>query len=192
MDYEFGCWLKLRWKIGTSLKQFFIFLCLNAAISLISRFSSKSNLTTRWQRRSSTHRKHPWWSMSGWTRPMKWTLTSMDAQTRLHLRQSWWILCHWVRVLPRHVQGRTHFDVSDVTCILGSTPFANYQPQKASSSAFELGITRTTPSPSSASSEENTFISNTESDGDEYLKPATDEESQRWSSEGTRGTDLLF
>lgn len=76
--------------------------------------------------------------------------------------------------------------------ILGSTPFANYQPQKASSATFELGITRTTPSPSSASSDENTFISNHESDSDEYLKPATDEESKRWSSEGTRGTDLLF
>ncbi|XP_070491571.1 putative uncharacterized protein DDB_G0277255 isoform X2 [Chironomus tepperi] len=78
---------------------------------------------------------------------------------------------------------------------LGSTPFANYQPQKASSSSFELGITRTTPSPSSASgsssSEENTFISNPDDDED-YLKPATDAESHRWSSEGTRGTDLLF
>lgn len=82
--------------------------------------------------------------------------------------------------------------VSDVTCVLGSTPFANYQPQKASGTTFELGISRTTPSPSSASSEENTFISNPESDGEDYLKPATDEESQRWSSEGTRGTDLLF
>jgi hypothetical protein len=82
--------------------------------------------------------------------------------------------------------------LSDVTCVLGSTPFANYQPQKASGTTFELGITRTTPSPSSASSDENTFISHTESDGDDYLKPATDEESQRWSSEGTRGTDLLF
>lgn len=77
--------------------------------------------------------------------------------------------------------------------ILGSTPFANYQPQKASAGAFELGITRTTPSPSSASSEENTFISNPdEDDGDDYLKPATDAESHRWSSEETRGTDLLF
>lgn len=76
-------------------------------------------------------------------------------------------------------------------CVLGSTPFGNYQPQKANAASFELGITRTTPSPSSASSEENTFISNNESD-DDYLKPATDEESQRWSSEGTRATDLLF
>lgn len=75
----------------------------------------------------------------------------------------------------------------------GSTPFANYQPQKANAGAFELGITRTTPSPSSASSEsENTFISNPDEDDSEYLKPATDEESHRWSSEETRGTDLLF
>lgn len=77
-------------------------------------------------------------------------------------------------------------------CFLGSTPFGNYQPQKASAATFELGITRTTPSPSSASSDENTFISNHDSDSDEYLKPATDEESKRWSCEGTRGTDLLF
>jgi len=73
---------------------------------------------------------------------------------------------------------------------LGSTPFANYQPQKAGSAAFELGVTRTTPSPSS---EENTFNSHHDSeDNDDYLKPATDEESKRWSSEGTRATDLLF
>ncbi|CRK92251.1 CLUMA_CG005744, isoform A [Clunio marinus] len=78
------------------------------------------------------------------------------------------------------------------TVPFGSTPFANYQPQKANGTTFELGITRTTPSPSSASSDENTFISNPESDGEDYLKPATDEESQRWSSEGTKGTDLLF
>ncbi|KAG5680671.1 hypothetical protein PVAND_010165 [Polypedilum vanderplanki] len=75
---------------------------------------------------------------------------------------------------------------------LGSTPFANYQPQKANAASFELGITRTTPSPSSASSEENTFISNPDEDVDDYLKPATDAESHRWSSEETRGTDLLF
>jgi hypothetical protein len=79
----------------------------------------------------------------------------------------------------------------DVSCVLGSTPFANYQPQKANAATFELGITRTTPSPSSGSSDE-TFISNPESDSEDYLKPATDEESQRFSSEGTRGTDLLF
>lgn len=76
--------------------------------------------------------------------------------------------------------------------LLGSTPFANYQPQKASAASFELGITRTTPSPSSASSsDENTFISNPDED-DDYLKPASEAESHRWSSEETRGTDLLF
>lgn len=144
-----------------------------------SRFSS----TTLWQPHSSTHRKYLWWLMSRLVTKTKWMPTSTPIHPRSCLTQ-----CHWVSNSSQALLKPW----SDATCVLGSTPFANYQPQKASAAAFELGITRTTPSPSSASSEENTFISNPESDGEDYLKPATDEESQRWSSEGTRGTDLLF
>ncbi|CAO1416552.1 unnamed protein product [Diamesa serratosioi] len=72
--------------------------------------------------------------------------------------------------------------------ILGAAPFANYTSVKTSGAGFELGVTR----PTSALSEEFTQPINNTFDDPEYLKPATDDETVVWSSEGTRATDLLF
>ena len=77
---------------------------------------------------------------------------------------------------------------NDFFLILGGAPFANYTSVKTSGAGFELGVTR----PSSASSEEFTQPINNTFDDPEYLKPATDDETVVWSSEGTRATDLLF
>ena len=82
----------------------------------------------------------------------------------------------------------TQSSLNNYFIILGGAPFANYTSIKTSDAGFELGVTR----PSSASSEEFTQPINNTFDDPEYLKPATDDETVMWSSEGTRVTDLLF
>lgn len=80
---------------------------------------------------------------------------------------------------------------------LGTAPFANYTPSKASSANFELGVSRTTPSPSATSLDSNESneapptMNGDANSLDQYLKPASGDEVVHYSEE-TRATDLLF
>lgn len=75
--------------------------------------------------------------------------------------------------------------------IAGST-LSNYTPSKsASGDTFELGVTRTSPTPYVKKENETQEANeNKEVDGEDYLKPVDPDEVNPWSHETT--ADILF